>query len=1030
LRRNEERLSLREKEYRDEPEEDILADDRNESDPGRNRSVFRELCNVLKNFVSEDGVESKTETEFIERTAEEKVIIQTDKDLKVQYISTRCMEDLSLGEDVVGQNIAKIIFPKGAPSGYLDDLKRSMESEGERFRSLIIKDDRSGSPLWHQYSIEKFTDDSGAIEKLIWTCKDVTGSVIAGGDSKKEGFNMKVLFDALPFPVLLVSSDGRPKAWNLSLLEMFGLANISSESLFDRMMQKVENGKKLGCALFYDSAEETDTVSFALVNGIKIIGEKSSKKIDGNIVWTFRQDVSDDIPAATKGRNLVDNLPVNILEIDAGFKVLSVTKGIEAVLGHSSDDMVGYSLFNLVCDEDREKLKLNLKTMTSKAISIEARMLKADGEMIWTKLDCQKIPGEGGVQAGYMICIGDVSDRKFMERSLEDLAYIFNFLMNHMHEGVWIIDQDFKLVQWNVMMESISGIHSSDALGKPIFDLAALCEGFDKIAEAAKNVIEKKRTLPFNNQVQISLTPKNGVPSEIVIEMSQMMTEGGRVVLGVCSLKTPIYSVPVVGGTDVFKQIVDNSPDLIMDVSIEGEVIYSNRTAERLVGKDSEYILSSNIKELFINWPAESYRFPEIEMSGDPFDLDIVDTEGRIRTYHISRISFDKETSTSQFYGREITEVLETRKMLGTSEEMKKLLLETHPAPVVLTDALGRVVYMNYHAKELFGFEHEATTIEKILDPVGLAVYTRCLEDMQDEAPMKRVPIDFRDKNGVMHKANIEVGPIADLDGSVTNYLITFREVDKTETAKVEAPSSLPLTDDKIDDAGGLESDIPLEGPEPALASDGLISSIEDEVDQLKIELEAPSLESELTGAEPLLIPTAKEVSVVKPVEMAKEASVIKQVTDFDIGMSRSSAAAWIPLREICNAAMEDCEDDMESMGMIDNIEIFAEPGARRTIAELVDNSFEHGGAVTRIDVKFFIGDKGGFLVIEDDGKGIAAEKKGRLFDLDPVTGAHSLFNMRQTLGATGILIDEVSEPGNGARFEIFIPDDKFRRMK
>jgi len=67
-------------------------------------------------------------------------------------------------------------------------------------------------------------------------------------------------------------------------------------------------------------------------------------------------------------------------------------------------------------------------------------------------------------------------------------------------------------------------------------------------------------------------------------------------------------------------------------------------------------------------------------------------------------------------------------------------------------------------------------------------------------------------------------------------------------------------------------------------------------------------------------------------------------------------------------------------------------------------------------------------LMYEDDGKGIPAEEKERIFErgFGKNTGL-GLFLSREILSITGITIKETGEPGKGARFEMTIPKGMYR---
>jgi PAS domain S-box-containing protein len=103
-----------------------------------------------------------------------------------------------------------------------------------------------------------------------------------------------------------------------------------------------------------------------------------------------------------------------------------------------------------------------------------------------------------------------------------------------------------------------------------------------------------------------------------------------------------------------------------------------------------------------------------------------------------------------------------------------------------------------------------------------------------------------------------------------------------------------------------------------------------------------------------------------------------------------------------------------------EDIEMFADPLIINVFSNLIENAIRHGGNTST--VHFSIKERNGnsVIVCEDDGVGIAAEMKGKLFTkgFGKVHG-FGLFLSREILAITGISISEDGRPGNGARFVI-----------
>jgi len=108
--------------------------------------------------------------------------------------------------------------------------------------------------------------------------------------------------------------------------------------------------------------------------------------------------------------------------------------------------------------------------------------------------------------------------------------------------------------------------------------------------------------------------------------------------------------------------------------------------------------------------------------------------------------------------------------------------------------------------------------------------------------------------------------------------------------------------------------------------------------------------------------------------------------------------------------------------------EVFADPLIVKVFYNLMDNAVRYGGKITTI--RFSVEEAGDDhrIVCEDDGDGIVAGEKEKIFDkgFGKNTGL-GLALSREILDITGITIRETGEPGKGARFEMTVPKGAWR---
>ncbi len=109
------------------------------------------------------------------------------------------------------------------------------------------------------------------------------------------------------------------------------------------------------------------------------------------------------------------------------------------------------------------------------------------------------------------------------------------------------------------------------------------------------------------------------------------------------------------------------------------------------------------------------------------------------------------------------------------------------------------------------------------------------------------------------------------------------------------------------------------------------------------------------------------------------------------------------------------------------DLEIFADPFFEKVFINIFDYSLLHGEKVTEIRVTFNEQKEGGILLIADNGIGIPAARKERIFEYSGKEAGSNLFLSREILSITSLSIRENGVEGQGARFEILIPADAWR---
>ncbi|MDD1691415.1 MAG: PAS domain S-box protein [Methanoregula sp.] len=138
----------------------------------------------------------------------------------------------------------------------------------------------------------------------------------------------------------------------------------------------------------------------------------------------------------------------------------------------------------------------------------------------------------------------------------------------------------------------------------------------------------------------------------------------------------------------------------------------------------------------------------------------------------------------------------------------------------------------------------------------------------------------------------------------------------------------------------------------------------------------------------------------------------------------------WQPVGGLIEQAIADLEfGGVEIFRDVPPVEIYADPLSEKVFYNLLENALRHGGSITSI--RIYAGEPAGgelAIVVEDNGTGIAADEKERIFSrfYGKNTGLGLTFS-RDILSVTEIRIIETGVPGKGARFEIHVPHQSWR---
>mgnify|MGYP000959009326 CR=1 FL=1 len=112
----------------------------------------------------------------------------------------------------------------------------------------------------------------------------------------------------------------------------------------------------------------------------------------------------------------------------------------------------------------------------------------------------------------------------------------------------------------------------------------------------------------------------------------------------------------------------------------------------------------------------------------------------------------------------------------------------------------------------------------------------------------------------------------------------------------------------------------------------------------------------------------------------------------------------------------------------LDSVELLADPLLDRVFSIFLDNTARHGNGATEVKVGYRIEGNDIRIVYQDNGVGVAVDEKEHIFEMGHGRGGGlGLYLAREILETSGMHVRENGTPGQGARFEIMVPPDRWR---
>ena len=602
----------------------------------------------------------------------------------------------------------------------------------------------------------------------------------------------------------------------------------------------------------------------------------------------------------------------------------------------------------------------------------------------------------------------------------------------------FVIDKDHRVISWNSALEQYSGISAREVLGtsqqwrafysqeRPCMADLIVDDTIDKIPEWYQGKYNRSKYVEGAYEAT-DFFPHMGTKGIWLYFTASAIRDSQGNIIGAVETLEDVTDIKVKeealrAGGEQYRNVVETQTEFICRFRPDGTHVFVNEAYCRYFGKKCSELIGKKFRPKIPSEDQARIREHFASLSHDhpvsAIDHRIIMPDGTPRWQRwVDRAIFDEHGALMEYQtvGRDITDIKQAETALIDSENKLNAIVRGSPIPQFVIDRNHTVfqwnealeAYSGISAREVLGTSQQWRAFYPQERP--------CMADLLVEGQVEKIPEWYSGK--------YTPSPLIDGAYEATDF---FPHMGKSGTWLHF--TAAPILDDKGSIIGAVET---LEDITERKISDealyqankklNLLSSItrHDMLNQLVI----------LRGYLQVLRAQPQGTDIGGYLDKCRRVTeILERQIEFtriyqDLG---THEAQWLDLKEVMPRSQVPATITLDAS--IGDVRVFSDPMLEKVFFNLLDNSIRHGQRVSEILVSSRVSEENLVVVWEDNGVGIAANEKERIFNrgFGKNTGL-GMFMIREILSLTGITITENGVPGKGARFEILVPKGAWR---
>jgi PAS domain S-box-containing protein len=917
-------------------------------------------------------------------------------------------------EEIVGKSSFEFIAEKDRERALKNLEKTFSQGTTKNLEYALLK--KGKKEYQGELSASVLKDSSGNLVGFVAVLRDITERKIAEEALKESEEKYRNLFENARDVIVTFDLRGNVTSVNKAVAEYdFKMDEFVGKNMLKFVSKKYwpKLLKELGKIAQGKSIE--GELELNTPNGKKIAEYKSNPIKRQNRIAGFQsilRDVTERKKAEDalreseeKYKDLFENAMDVILTLDLKGNITAVNSSVMR-FGYKKEDLVGKSVLDFIFKEYWPTVMKDLSQVTEgEPVRNETEIVVPAGNIL-VEYNARAILKENNV-TGVQINLRDVTERKRVEEAVRSSEAKLRAILASSPEAISVSDLNAKLIDCNEAFLKLHGYVSKEELiGTSWFDVIAP-QNRSKIQDTMKKLLEhgyiknielallKRGSQEFLGELSASLVlDSSGKPTSIVV-VARDITERKKM------------EEELKESEERLRNLYESVPDALgVYVGKEGHLIHYNKAFKKTFGYSEEELKNKThldfIHPDYRAMLAREYRteHPEDKL---PFrcKVDLMNKNGEIIPTEISVGPYKKKGRIIgvEVVHRDITERKKAEQTILESQKKFERLFMDNPEPAVSLDQNFHILDVNPRFTALFGYalhEIKGKHINDVTVPKEKMKEAEMLDRKLTNDIVYHDTVRKR-KDGSLVPVSISAAPLI-INNQILGHVAVYKDISQLKKTERE----LAIMNEKLCVVGGLtRHDVR-----------NKLSAITGNTYLAKKELASDSKVLDyLNEMEKAVQQIVRIFEFAKAYEMlgAEELVYINVEKTVDEAISLFSHLRGVKIKNDCHG-----------------LSVLADSLLRQLFYNLIDNSLKHGQKTTGLKVYYEKADQNQLkLIYEDDGAGIAAADKPKLFTEGYSTGGGSgygLYLIKKMTEVYGWTIQETGEPSKGARYVMTIP--------